>query len=409
MEQTAPTIKSSDSLSKKIFRGLGFALGTSFIFLFGFGVGGGRLILPGDKRANLVVQSELPADLDYSSIEIVYDALRRNFDGDLTHQGVLDGLKKGLADSTGDPYTEYMSAEEAKEFEGQLNGTFVGIGAELGKDDQDNIIVVSPLSGFPAEKAGLKPKDIITKVDGESISGQTISEVVKRIRGEQGVEVVLTIVRDKAIELEIKIVREEIKIPSVEYEILEGNIGYLRISRFSNDTTEIATKAANVFKAKNVKGVVVDVRSDPGGLLGAAVEVSSLWLPKGAQILQEKRDTLVIKDFKSSGVATLNGVPTVVLVNEGSASASEILAGALRDNNAATVMGKQTFGKGSVQQIEPFVDGSILKVTIARWYTPNGINIDKDGITPDTEVELDEDKFKDGTDTQLEAAKKALK
>ena len=388
---------------------LGVLFLASVIFLSGFGLGSGRIILSSDQLFRKSVQKDLPKDLDYSSVEEVYDTLVKDFDGELSNQKILDGLKAGLANSTGDPYTEYMTAEEAKDFDSQLNGTFVGIGAELSKDEQGNIIVVSPISGFPAEKAGLKPKDIIIEVNGESTTGISVNDAVKKIRGEENTVVKLKVVRDKAKEIDIDITRAKITIPSVTTKMLENNIGYIRIARFSEDTVPLTTAAANEFKAKNVKAIVLDVRSDPGGLLDAAVKVSSLWLPNGQMILQEKRDTLVVKNYKATGNPILKDIPTVVLVNEGSASASEIVAGALRDNKAATVMGVKSFGKGSVQQLEKFSDGSVLKVTIARWYTPAGVNINKEGIKPDTEVKLDEEKFKAGIDTQLQAAIDFLK
>ena len=392
-----------------ILRELGYLFLASLIFLSGFGLGSGRIILNRDQLFRKSVQKDLPANLDYSSVEEVYDTLRKDYDGKLDNKKLLDGLKAGLANSAGDPYTEYMTADEAKDFDGQLNGTFVGIGAELSKDEQGNIIIISPISGFPAEKAGLKPKDIIVEVNGKQTTGQTVNDIVKQIRGEENTVVKLKVVRDKAKELNFDVTRAKITIPSVTSKVLDGNIGYIRIARYAEDTAELASKAANDFKSKNVKGVILDVRSDPGGLLDAAVKVSSLWLPQNQMILQEKRDTLVVKNYKALGGPVLEGIPTIVLINEGSASASEITAGALHDNNAAKLMGVKSFGKGSVQQLEKFSDGSVLKVTIARWYTPAGININKEGIKPDTEVKLDEEKFKAGTDTQLQAAIDALK
>lgn len=398
-----------NNVRKFIFKNLGHAFLASIIFLSGFGIGSGRIVISTDQLFRKTIQKDLPNNLDYASIEEVYDTLRKDFDGELDNKKILDGLKKGLAQASGDPYTEYMTAEEAKDFDSQLNGTFVGIGAELSKDEQGNVVVVSPISGFPAEKAGLKSKDIIIEINGKTAAGISVNEAVKQIRGEENTVVKLKVVRDKAKELAFDITRAKITIPSVTNKILDGNIGYIQITRFSEDTVELSTAAANDFKAKNVKGIILDVRNDPGGLLDAAVKVSSLWLDSGDMILQEKRDTLIVKNFKATGNPILRDIPTVVLINEGSASASEIIAGALHDNKAATLIGVKTYGKGSVQQLEKFGDGSVLKVTIARWYTPAGININKEGIKPDTEVKLDEEKFKAGTDTQLQAAEAFLK
>jgi len=218
----------------------------------------------------------------------------------------------------------------------------------------------------------------------------------------------LKIIRSNTEELNVEITREQITIPSVEYK-MEGDIGYIKISRFAEDTSDLAAAAATDFKQKGAKGVIVDVRSDPGGLLDASVDVASLWLPKSKTILQEKRDGIVTRTYSSKGPATLEGIPTVMLINEGSASASEILAGALKDNSAATLMGVKSFGKGSVQQLERLSDGGVLKVTIAKWHTPGGKNIDKEGIEPDKKVERSTDDIKNNRDPQKDAALQFLK
>ncbi len=401
--------------SFSVMKGVAYVFIGSFIFLSGFGVGSGRISLENSNifktEPEQVAEqtSKLPEDLDYQTVERVYDALRTSYDGELTTEQLLDGLKAGLATATGDPFTEFLNPESATEFNEQLTGEFTGIGAELSRDEDGNTIVVSPITGFPAEKAGLRAKDIITEVDGESTRGQTLSEVVNKIRGEENTKVTLTVVRNRAEQLQIEITRAKIKVPSVTYEIQDGNIGYLRISRYAEDTVMLSKEAADAFKKANVKGVIVDVRNDPGGLLDAAVGVSSLWLDNGDVVLKEKRGGVVIQTFNATGPSPLKGVPTVVLINEGSASASEITAGALRDNGAATLIGTTSFGKGSVQKLEGFRDGSVLKVTIARWFTPNDVNIDEDGLKPDEKVEISEEDIKNEIDSQLEAAKAKLR
>lgn len=377
-------------------------LGILLVFSFGYGLGSGNLEFGSSATSQ---NDELPANLNFSSVQKVYDILKKNFDGELEEQKLLDGAKTGLVAAAGDPHTEYLTAEQNKEFNEELNGTFSGIGAELGKDGE-SIVVVSPIDGFPAKKAGLKSKDIIVEVDGESTYGMGLSEAVKKIRGPEGTDVKLKIVRDQK-DQELTIKRENITIPSVEYEIKSGDIGYIKISRYSDDTAELTRKAAEEFKQKNVKGVVLDVRGNPGGLLNAAVDVSSLWLPSGKTVLQEKRDGVVIKDYTASGDPILEGIPTMVLIDGGSASASEITAGALKDNNAAKLLGEKSYGKGSVQTIEDLPDGSALKITIARWFTPGGRNIDKQGIKPDVEVEQKNDsKNDDQLDTAINELKK---
>ncbi len=374
------------------------------IFYLGIAVGQGRISLGPDAIFHKSENKSLPAQLDMKDVQTLYNSLKDNFDGQLDANKLLDGLKTGLANAAGDPYTEYLNTKDAQDFNDQLNGTFTGIGAELSKDTTNNtIVVISPIAGFPAEKAGLKPKDVIVEVDGKSTADITVSEAVKRIRGPKDTHVKLKVVRGGSQQLELDIVRQEITVPSVETKTLNGNIGYIKISRFAEDTSSLARDAAQKFKQAGVKGIIVDVRGDPGGLLDAAVNVSSLWL-NNQTVLTERRGNEVVRTYPSESTPVLNGIPTVVLIDEGSASASEITAGALHDNKAATLLGVKSFGKGSVQQLVKFNDGSVLKVTIAKWYTPGGININKNGINPDKEVKRSDDDIKSGKDPQLDAA-----
>lgn len=398
--------RNSNKFSVKRTAIYGFAAGA--IFLSGIGIGSGRIVLSRDQLFRRSVQEGLPANLDYTAVEQVYDTLKRDFDGKLEANKLIDGLMSGLARATGDPHTEYLNSEAAREFNDQLNGTFTGIGAELSKDAQGNLTVIAPIAGFPAEKAGLRAKDVIYEIDGESTNGLSISDGVSKIRGPKGTKVNLTIVRGNTEEIKLEIVREQITIASVTHEIKEGNIGYIKVSRFSDDTGSLAHKAATELKNAGVKGIIMDLRNNPGGLLDASVTLSSLWIPQGKTILTERRDDTVVRDFKAKGSSLLLGVPTIVLINEGSASASEITAGALRDNDAATLLGEKTYGKGSVQQLENLLNGGVLKITIAHWYTPNGININKEGIKPDKEVKLSLDDAKNQRDPQLDAARAEL-
>ena len=371
------------------------------IFYFGIMVGSGQVSLS-FRRAAVQENNSLPNRLNYDSVNQVYRELKQKYDGKLDEQKLILGLKKGLVEAAGDKYTTYLDAEEAKALQESLNGSFSGIGAELVKEGE-YITVVSPIAGSPAEKAGIKPKDIIFSINGEDAIGMDVDEAVNKIRGQAGTSVKLVIVRgQEKINLDIK--REQITIPSVETKILDGNIGYIKISRFAEDTSELSQKAAEDFKSKNVNGVVVDLRNNPGGYLNAAVDVSCLWLKKDQLVLEEKRGGIVMKDYNCQQTGILNGIKTSVLINEGSASASEITAGALKDNGAATIVGQKSYGKGSVQEMSNMPGGDILKVTVARWFTPSGKNIDKEGISPDQKVDLTEENAKNNQDPQLDKA-----
>jgi carboxyl-terminal processing protease len=398
-KQSTQDVQKKRFFDNKVAKISSAVIGVILVFTLGVGVGNGTVTFSRLSSQN----GSLPDKLDYSSVNQLYRTIKTNYDGTLDEQKLLDGMKAGLAQATGDPYTEYFNAKDAQDFNNQLQGSFTGIGAELGQDADKNLIVVSPIDGFPASKAGLRAQDMIVAIDGKSTSGMSIDAAVKKIRGAKDTKVKLDVLRDKTESLSFTITRADIKIPSVNYKIEDG-IGYLQITQFSDDTAELAAKAAQNFKDNNVKGVVLDMRDNPGGLLDAAVKVSSLWLPEGKTILQEKRDGKVINTYTSTGNDILNGVPTVVLINGGSASASEITAGALGDNNVATLLGEKSYGKGSVQQIQQLSDGAEVKVTVARWYRPNGQNIDKKGIEPSQAVTMSEDDYKNGSDPQKDAA-----
>jgi carboxyl-terminal processing protease len=404
VEQIDQSTDNTTQRSNKLKR-LSLFLAAAVIFSLGWAVGDGRISLNTTKDVADQVANNAPANLSTDGLQEIYDKLKLNYDGDIEPEKLLDGLKKGAVAAVGDTYTEYLSPEETKDFNSDLNGSFEGIGAELGKEG-NFVVIVAPIKGAPAEKAGIQPQDIIIEIDGESATDITVSEAVKRIRGEKGTEVKLKLIRDGQ-QVEVAIVRDTITIDSVEWKV-ENNVGFLTISRFGDDTVSLAQKAARDFKSKGVSKVILDMRGNPGGLLDAAVGVANIWLPDGSTILEEKRGGETIKTFTATTKPILDGVKTVVLINEGSASASEIVAGALRDNRVATLIGEKSYGKGSVQQLINLENGGSLKVTIARWYTPAGKNIDKEGIEPDTKVDRTPEDIKSNRDPQLDAAKSAL-
>lgn len=345
--------------------------------------------------------------LDYSGLDEVYSVLNENYDGEIDKQALLDGAKKGMVDGLGDPYTQYFTKVDAEEFTEDLEGEFTGVGIELNNKD-GRIIIVDVLDETPAEEAGLLVGDYIIKVDETDVSDWASEEAVKVIRGEKDTKVKLTIVRSgKAMEFEIT--RSTINNPSVKAFIRDG-YGVLTISRFGDtDTARLARIAAQEFIDKDVKGVVLDLRGNGGGYVSAAVDVASLWVDEGETITTEKVGQIISKTELASGDNILKDYKTVVLVDGGSASASEIVAGALQDYDLAQVVGTKTFGKGSIQTIEPLRSGDQLKITIARWYTPNDNNIDKEGIVPDIEVKFDSKEYENDNDVQLNKAIETLK
>lgn len=344
--------------------------------------------------------------LDLSSVEATYEKLEANYDGDLDIQKLVYGANRGMVEAAGDPYTVYMDPDEAEKFNKDLEGDIgAGIGAEIGmRSDRATILRVLP--NHPAEKAGVHGGDIIASVNGESAAKWDSDTAAKAIRGEKGTTVKLTVIRNGELK-EFTITRDIINNPSVESRV-EGNVGIIKISRFDTETGALARKAAESLKAQGVKGVIVDLRSDGGGYLDAARDVAGIWL-NNAVVATQRNGNVVISQEKTGSSAILGDVKTVVLVDGGSASASEILAAALRDNGKAKLVGEKTFGKGSVQQMVDLDGGAQLKVTIARWYTPKGINVDEKGLIPEKEVKLTQQDLDADRDPQLDEAKKALK
>lgn len=343
--------------------------------------------------------------LDLSSVQTAYQTLKANYDGTLDDQALIEGASRGMVEAAGDDYTQYMSKQEADKFNNDLSGAIGGgIGVELSLR-KDAVTVVRVLPDNPGAQAGLLAGDIITSINGESNPKWTVDDVVSRIRGEAGTTVKITTIRANE-EKEFTLTRAEINNPSV-YSSIDGGIGYLTISRFDEQTATLARQAARNFAEQKVKGVVLDLRGNGGGYLVAAQDVAGIWLDKKVVVTERKGDRTV-QELRSSSNPILNGIPTVVLVDGSSASASEIVAGALQDNNAATLLGQTTFGKGSVQQLISLPQGAQLKVTIARWFTPKGNNISEKGITPNTIVERTADDVNNGRDPQRDAARQKL-
>lgn len=344
--------------------------------------------------------------LDLSSVQKTYQQLAANYDGTLDTDALVDGASRGLTAAAGDQYTVYMDAKESKAFNDDLAGDIGGgIGAEIGmRSDQPTIVRVLP--GNPAEKSGLLAGDTITTVNDTSVVGATSSDVATKIRGEIGTSVKVGVMRGGAAKT-YAVTRATVTNPSVRSEVKDG-VGILTLSRFDGETSRLTRRAAQEFVSQDVKKVILDLRGNGGGYLSAAQDVAGLWLDDKV-VVSERVNGKVSDELRSGRSATLAGIPTVVLVDGGSASASEIVAGALKDHGAATLVGEKTFGKGTVQKVIELADGAQLKVTIARWYTPKGKNITKEGITPTKNVVRSSDDVNASRDPQMDEAINALK
>ena len=343
--------------------------------------------------------------LDLSSVQGTYQKLAAHYDGTLDAQKLIEGASRGMVAAADDPYTVYMDAKEATEFNNDLSGNIGGgIGAEIGlREEKPTIIRV--LKDNPAEKAGLAAGDQILAVNEQAAAGQSVDKIVSNVRGEAGTTVKIHVLRG-GVPKEFTVTRDTINNPSVDSKV-ENSVGTLTISRFDSQTGSLARKAAQQFKDKGVKSVVLDLRGNGGGYLGAAQDVAGLWL-NDKVVVSERTGGKTTEELKTGTNALLNGLPTVVLVNGSTASASEIVAGALQDHGAAKLLGEKTFGKGSVQQVIDLGEGAVLKVTIAKWYTPKGNNISQQGITPDQTVVLSQQDASTGNDPQLQAALRLL-
>lgn len=325
-------------------------------------------------------------------------------------QQLVHGAIRGMVAAVGDPYTVYMTPEETVEFDQNLGGRLDGIGAELTVRDQA-LVVVTPLKGSPAEAAGLLPGDIVYKIDGDLTAEMTLFDSIMNIRGERGTMVVLTIIR-KGIEnpFDVSIVRDTINIKSVSLEELEEGIFWLSVYQFTDNTTSEFEEAVDTLLAKNPKGIILDLRNNGGGYLEISVDMVSEFLEGTVEAVTiKRRDENDNETLYTSGSPRLLNIPLVVLINNGSASASEIVAGALQDHQRAVVIGETSFGKGSVQEVDKLRDGSSIRLTVARWYTPSGNNIDLVGVTPDMEIPLTEEDYELDRDPQLDAAIEYLK
>lgn len=322
-------------------------------------------------------------------------------------QAVQEGVYKGMVSALGDPYSVYYTKEEYDAFQESYTGEYCGIGASLLQNaDTGLITIVKTFKGSPAQEAGLKTDDILYKVEGEEVTGEDLSEVVARVKGKEGTTVKVTIMRGTE-EMDLELVRKTISVPTVEYEMLDNNMGYIIISEFDEITTSQWTEAYETLKQQGMTSLIVDLRNNPGGGLSVVAEILDSILPEGMIVYHEDKNGQR-EEYKSDEEHKIE-VPLAVLVNGNSASASEIFAGAVKDYGIGTLIGTTTFGKGIVQQMVSLGDGSAMKVTISKYYTPNGVCIHGTGIEPDIQVEFDAEAYeKDESDNQLQKAIEVL-
>ncbi len=353
-----------------------------------------------------VVSMELskPKEVDFSMFWKAWNLVSEKSVGQVDVQKMVYGAISGMVSSMGDPYSVFMDPEITKSFAEDLSGEFQGIGAELSVTDK-GLIIVSPLSGYPAEKVGLKPNDQILKID-DSISDQlTIYAAIGQIRGAAGTKVKLTIMREGWTEPQVfEIQREKILVKSVTWEVKNDNVGYIKVSQFGGDTTELMQQATKELAAKNLQAIVLDLRRNPGGYLQSAVEMVGLFTDKGTVVVKEKTKDGKVQEEKTMQNPIIGKTKLIVLIDKGSASASEIVAGALQDLGRATLVGEKSFGKGSVQEVMDLGKDASLKLTIAEWLTPKDRAINHVGIEPNVKVDLTEDDFKAKRDPQLDRA-----
>lgn len=367
--------------------------------------------VPAEKTQ--IISFDKPKNVDDSLLWEAWKVVDGNFIDKVDSQKRIEGAIQGMLLSLDDPYTVYLEPSTNKRFLEDLEGQFDGIGAELSIRDA-LLTVVAPLEGSPAEKAGIKPKDIIVKVDGQETAKMSFDDAIAKIRGKKGTEVVLTVVHDaQSEESKISVMRDTIEVKSVKLSFVGDNnsIALLKINQFGKDTVSLLKKSQQEIVDKKVKGIVIDLRNNPGGLLNTAIEVSSLFIPndltkfenenlkKGVVVIEENAKKEQEKFTRTSN--QLFSLPFVVIQNNGSASASEIFAGAMKDYKLGKIIGETSFGKGSVQNLEELSNKGSVKITIAKWLTPTGIGINGKGINPDIIVK---EEVKDNNDPALNQA-----
>ncbi len=407
------------SIQSRVFKRLFFIFIAGFFLILTFGFG--FLIGKNDEPTAITITGVANKDIplvfqntvdgaDFALFWTAWSRLQEKFinKDKMNSQKMVYGAISGMVDSLGDPYTVFLPPQQSKAFKDEIKGSFGGIGAEIGIR-KSILTIISPIKDSPAEKIGLMPKDNILKINASSTADMPLEEAVSFIRGLIGTTVTLTIFRDSfSAPKEFTITRDEIKIPTIKHESKGNGIYYIALYNFNEVSgNQFRTALQGFFDSKNKK-LIIDLRNNPGGFLNMAVDIASFFTPAGTIIVREQYHDKIEDQYRSTGYNLLNKIPTVVIVNGGSASASEILAGALRDVNGSTLIGEKTFGKGSVQELINLPNNASLKVTIAKWLTPNGTEINGNGLDPDIKVQIPE-KPEEGKDYYIDKAIEIIK
>ena len=398
----------------KVYRTIMLIVLVAFVTFILTSIGFYQYFVKGDSLNKYLTLMTSDSSKDISQTLDTYKALiEKYYLGEVDEESLKEGAIKGYIEGLNDPYTEYISKEDMEDYLADTMGNFVGIGIYMAQDpDTDEILVLAPIKNSPAEKAGIKPGDIIVSVDGEETSSKDITVVSTKIKGEEGTTVKLEVLRGtETLSFEIK--RENIIVNPVEAEVLENNIGYIKFSSFDENTAEEFKTKFEELQSKGIKSLIVDLRNNGGGIVDEALEIADYFVDKDTVLLYEvdKDNNETVKKAKDKAIINM---PVIILTNENTASSSEILAGALKDLGKAKIVGTKTYGKGIIQQILTLPDGSGLKITTEKYLTPNRTEINKIGIEPDEKVELpeelkDELNIEKEKDTQLQKAIELLK
>jgi len=380
-------------------------------YFWGFQAGRSEArIVPIEGAYNL--QEGKPELVDFSLFWDAWRILQEKYAAkdSLDYQAMVEGAVAGMVKSLGDPYTVFMDAQETKIFRDDISGSFEGVGIEIGIQNRE-LRVIAPLQGTPAQKAGLRAGDAIVRIEDTFTSDLTLEEVVSLIRGPRGTKVTLGILREGWLEpRDFTMARAVIEVPSLEWDILEGNVAYIQLFQFSEKAGRDFARAANEVLQSPADRIILDLRNNPGGFLEVAVDVAGWFLERDqVVVLEDFGEKEKEQTYKAKGNGRLGSLPLVILLNQGSASASEIVAGALRDHKEVLLVGEKSFGKGSVQELEELSEDTSLKVTVANWLTPNGNHITNVGLSPDVRVELTPEDFDQERDPQLDKALEIIK